>query len=319
MNKVVILVGPTGVGKTETAVELSTKINTEIISADSRQVYKYLSVGTNKPKGKWEKVGKEKVFIYKNVPYHLVDFLSPLQQYNAGSFYNDASVLIKKIQNKNKLPLIVGGTGLYIKTITDGISILPTRDESLRKNLLSIANIYGKEFLYSMLSNLDPQRAKEIHPNNLHRIIRSLEIIIKTGQPFSKVVQDYPKTHRFDCIIIGLSIDKSTLKSRIVKRTEEMLTSGMIEETQQLIDKGVPETAPAFTSIGYKWVIKFLKKEISFDLMKENIIKDTMEYIKRQMVWFKKDKRIIWIELDNLNIDIAVKKVYNEICKNLNS
>lgn len=313
MTKVVVIVGPTGSGKTEVAVELQNKLQIEIISADSRQVYKYLNIGTNKPAGNWVEVNGEKLFIYKNVPYHLVDFLEPTQRYNAGKFFNDSTILIKKICNKQKIPLVVGGTGLYVKTITDGLSDLPTGDQKLRMYLQEITSLYGKEYLFNMLKRLDPERASQIHPNNIHRIIRSLEIILKTGKKFTELVKENVQVQPYDKLLIGLYLNKQELYQRVKKRTEWMLTNGMIEETEELLSKYNSETLPAFDSIGYNWVIKFLRNEVDIETTKQMIFKDTCAYIKRQMTWFKKDKRIVWINCDGLSLKEIVQHVYDRI------
>jgi tRNA dimethylallyltransferase len=310
-KKVILIVGPTGSGKTEVAVELCHKLPAEIISADSRQVYKYLSIGTNKPIGKWE----NNEYIYKGIPYHLVDFLEPYLCYDASRFYNDTSLLISKIWSKNKVSLIVGGTGLYIKTITEGISVLPKKNEEIRGYLSQLVNLYGKNYLYTMLKTFDPQRAKEIHPNNIQRIIRSLEIILQTGKPFTQIVSENPKTKPYDTIIFGLYYDKKILFNRIYERTKQMFQNGIIEETRQLLSQGFSETLPAFSSIGYNWIIKYIKGEISLEYAEKNFVKDTMEYIKRQMVWFKKDKNIQWINCENMSIKEVVEHIYETSCK----
>lgn len=316
MNKVVVLVGHTGVGKTDIATYINKKIPIEVISADSRQVYKYLSIGTNKPKGSWEKINNEKFFIYNNTIHHLVDFLEPTQQYNAGSFYEDAKNIIEKIILKNKIPILVGGTGLYIKTITDGISILPKRDIKIREELLKLKETYGKQYLYDLLKKLDPLRAKEIHPNNIQRIIRSLEVIFQTGKPFSEIVKKNIEKPQYESLIFGLSYsNKDIIKKRIYERTEQMFKDGIIEETIYVIKKYKDENIPAFSSIGYKWIIKLIKKEIDQDTAKKNLIKDTLSYIKRQITWFKKDKRIIWLFCDEMNREKIVEIIYKEINK----
>jgi tRNA dimethylallyltransferase len=305
-KKVILIVGPTGSGKTEVAVELCHKLPAEIISADSRQVYKYLSIGTNKPIGKWE----NNEYIYKGIPYHLVDFLEPYLCYDANKFYNDASFLITKIWSKNKIPFIVGGTGLYIKTITDGITLLPGKDEKIRSYLLQLANLYSKSYLYNMLKTYDPQRAKEIHPNNIQRIIRSLEIILQTGKPFSQIVAENPKTKSYDTIIFGLYYNKKTLFNKIVERTRQMFKNSVVEETKDVLSQYKKENLPALSSIGYRWIIKFLNNEIPIEKAEKNFVKDTMEYIKRQMVWFKKDKNIQWINCENISIKEVVEHIY---------
>ncbi len=310
-NKVVLIVGPTASGKTEVAVELCQKLPAEIISADSRQVYKYLTIGTNKPVGEW--IGEE--YLYKNIPYHLVDFLEPHLYYDANRFYTDASSLINRIWSKNKIPIVVGGTGLYIKTITEGITILPKKNEKIRNYLTQLAILYGKNYLYNMLKTYDPQRAKEIHPNNTQRIIRSLEIILQTGKPFTQIVSENPKTKSYDTIIFGLYYDKKTLFHKVTERTKQMFQIGIVEETKQLLAKGIKETSPAFSSIGYHWVIKYINHEISLEETQKNFIKDTMDYIKRQLVWFKKDKNIQWINCEDMSIKHIVEYIYEIISK----
>lgn len=316
MKKVVVLLGPTGVGKTEIVTHLSKKIPIEVVSADSRQIYKYLSVGTNKPPGSWKKIDNERFFIYENIIHHLVDFLEPTQQYNAGSFYEDAKKIIEKIILKNKIPILVGGTGLYIKTITDGISILPKRDTKLREYLSKLKESYGNQYLYDLLKKLDPNRAEEIHPNNTQRIIRSLEIILQTGIPFSEIVKKSPKQSQYESLIFGLLYsNKNFIKKRIYERTEQMFKNGIVEETMYVLNKYQNENIPAFSSIGYRWIIKLIKKEINQDTAKEKLIKDTLSYIKRQVTWFKKDKKIIWLFCDELSREKIIEIIYREINK----
>ncbi len=318
MTKLPAILGPTSVGKTEVAVNLKNCLPIEIVSADSRQIYKFLTIGTNKPQGKWVNVNNlGDVYIYKDVYYHLVDFVEPTDEYNAGRFYEDASFCIEKILNRENIPLVVGGTGLYIKTLSDGISILPKRNKEIRKNLQQLLNLYGREYLYSLLLKYDPQRAKEIHPHNIQRIIRSLEIIIQSGETFSNLVKKMPKTKSYDVVLIGLYLSKDKLKNNILKRTEWMFENGVIEETKSLLEKGYNKDIPALTSIGYKWIIKYLNNEINISNAKENFIKDTLHYAKRQMVWFKKDKRIKWINCDDLSFDEISKKLYDLLIKEL--
>ncbi|MEN3013804.1 MAG: tRNA (adenosine(37)-N6)-dimethylallyltransferase MiaA [Endomicrobiia bacterium] len=318
MKKIVVLLGPTGTGKTEITVLLNQKLPLEVISADSRQVYRYLSIGTNKPQGKWEKINNEKLFIYNNTIHYLVDFLEPTLYYDAGSFYEDAKKIIEKIFLKNKIPIIAGGTGLYIKTITDGISDLPKRKTEIREHLIQLKNLHGSRYLYDLLLKLDPIRAEEIHPNNITRIIRSLEVIFQTGKPFSEVIKENKKNPMYDSLILGIIYSKENLKKRIYERTEWMFRNGLIEETLYVLNKYKNENIPAFTSIGYKWIIKFIKNEIDLETTKKKFIFDTLNYIKRQLTWFRKNTRIKWIYCDNLDKEKIVENIYTEIVKFLN-
>ncbi|MCS7231456.1 MAG: tRNA (adenosine(37)-N6)-dimethylallyltransferase MiaA [Elusimicrobiota bacterium] len=319
MKKIVILVGPTGVGKTEIVSYLNEKMPIEVISADSRQVYKYLSIGTNKPQGQWVKTKKDNLFIYKNTVHYLVDFLEPTQQYSAGLFYEDSKNIINKIFLKNKIPIIVGGTGLYIKTLTNGISLLPKRNVEIRNYLTDLKNKYGNQYLYNLLQKLDPTRAKEIHQNNIQRIIRSLEVILQTGMPFSQIVKKNYIQSEYKSLILGINYNKENIRKRIHERTEWMFKNGIIEETIWVLNKYKDENIPAFSSIGYKWIIKLIKKEIDQNLAKKKFIYETLNYIKRQITWFKKDNRIKWIYCDNLNIEKIVEIIYKEIIDFYNS
>lgn len=373
--KIPVILGQTGTGKTEVGVHLSKLLPLEIISADSRQVYKYLSIGTNKPQGRWTKVpnknfscnhklnsrtescikethdsnsfftmrekgnGETNIFIYQDVPYHLVDFLDLDKEYNAGIFIDDTEKLVSEIQKRNKIPLIVGGTGLYITSFTDGLSILPKRDENIRNQLNEIYKLHGKEYLYKLLANHDPHRAKEIHPNNIHRIIRALEIVYQTGKPVSELVKSLPKTKRHNTLLIGLYLSKQNLVQRIKERTEQMFANGLVEEVKNVFgnlsanaevsgsrpfsadkvghfkvgDTKNIKNIPALSSIGYNWILKYLKNEIDLETAKNNFIKDTLKYAKNQATWFKKDKRIQWLNCDDLSIENIVSKVYEII------
>ncbi len=311
-----ILLGPTATGKTQVAVELAKKLPLQIISADSRQVYKYLSIGTNKPQGKWETLSNnKKVYFVDGIPYHLVDFLEPDKEYNAGMFIYDTEKIITEIFSENCLPMIVGGTGLYIKSFIDGLSTIPGKNQQIRDYLNNLYLLYGKNYLYQLLQNYDPQRASEIHPNNIHRIIRALEIILQTGKPVSELLKTLPKTQPHTNVIqIGLYMSKHLLFNRIVKRTELMFKNGLIEETQKFLTQwGKHKNLAVLSSIGYRWVIKYLQQEIDLETAKKFFIKDTMKYVKNQYTWFKKDLRIKWINCDNLTVSQVVNKVYEMI------
>ncbi|MCX7956942.1 MAG: tRNA (adenosine(37)-N6)-dimethylallyltransferase MiaA [Endomicrobia bacterium] len=310
MKKIVILLGPTCCGKTEISTQLKSVIPIEIISADSRQIYKHLNIGTNKPPGQWLTENNKKYYIYKDIIHHLVDFVDPDSYYNVAKFYSDASKAIDDIYQKEKIPIIVGGTGLYIKSLTDGITELPQKNESIRLQLIDCLKTHGKEFLYKKLTELDPLRAKEIHPNNIQRVIRSLEIILQTGEPFSTTIKNYPKTKTYNYLAIGLIYNKNLLKEKITQRTEWMFKNGIVEETQNTITK-YGENIPALTSIGYRWVIKLIKNEISLQEAKSNFTKDTLNYAKRQITWFKKEKNIKWINCEEYNSQEEISKLIN--------
>jgi len=288
-----VIVGATATGKTSVAIKLAKKISGEIISADSRQIYKYLTVGTAKPQG-------------YDIPYHLVDFLEPKEKFSAGEFVRLAEEFIEKIAARGKQPIIVGGTGLYIKTLIDGIVRLPSADEKLRQKLHKLVETRGKKHLHMLLKKFDPASAEKIHPNNTVRIIRALEVYYLTGKPISH----WHKIHschsepavageesRFQFKIFGLEWQRDVLYERINNRVNWMLDNGMIEETRKLIKKGYQKDCPALQSLGYKWVLDYLENKIDYNKMQQLIMRDTRHYAKRQRTWFKKDKRINWIKL----------------------
>ena len=301
-----VIVGATATGKTSVAIKLAKKISGEIISADSRQIYKYLTVGTAKPQG-------------YDIPYHLVDFLEPKEKFSAGEFVRLAEEFIEKIAARGKQPIIVGGTGLYIKTLIDGIVRLPSADEKLRQKLHKLVETRGKKHLHMLLKKFDPASAEKIHPNNTVRIIRALEVYYLTGKPIShwhkihpsplplpqrreeeSILNPLPQGERNKVRgfkIFGLEWQRDVLYERINNRVNWMLDNGMIEETRKLIKKGYQKDCPALQSLGYKWVLDYLENKIDYNKMQQLIMRDTRHYAKRQRTWFKKDKRINWIKL----------------------
>lgn len=290
-SKIIALVGPTASGKTTIGIELAKKLNGEIISADSRQIYKYLDIGTNK-EGKY----KNGVRVFKGIKQHLTDIINPDKIFSAGDFVKLAQKKVDEILTKGKQPIIVGGTGLYIKSLINGIAPLPHRNDTLRKQLVS----YSKELLYRELVKVDPESASRIHPNNLPRIIRALEVYKLTGIPISiwhkkhKLQVEEGKKNNY--LLFGFLWPRNELNKRIASRVDKMLKLNLIQETKQVLEMGYKETCPGLQSIGYKWVIKFLHSEIDYNEMVRLIVRDTQQYAKRQMTWFRKDKRIIWID-----------------------
>ncbi len=311
-----VILGQTGTGKTQLGMELASHLNIEIISSDSRQIYKYLTIGTNKPVGEWKSFdGDNKFYVYQGINFHLVDFLNPKQEYNAGMFVSDTTKVVSEIKKRKNIPIIIGGTGLYIKSFVDGLSLLPERNQKIRDELENLYKIYGSKYLYQLLFKLDPKRAIEIHPNNVHRIIRALEIIKITQKPVSSLIKEIPKTKKHKVVMIGLKINKETLKKRIILRTDFMFKNGLIEETKNLLSKGYSKTDPGLSSIGYNWVIEFIQGKIDLKTAKENFVKDTLRYAKNQNVWFKKDNRIIWLDCDSLNFKQLINKTIQLVKK----
>lgn len=287
------IVGQTASGKTQVGVELAKLVDGEIISCDSRQVYKYLDIGTNK-----EGILVKNLRFIDNIPQYLTDIIKPDEIYSAGNFLKDATSIIEKIKKKNKVPIIVAGTGLYLKSLINGLAPLPQKNENIRQKLYKKTKIE----LYSELKKIDPIAANKIHPNNIQRIIRALEVYYLTGFPISYFHSSSPsfkKGTKYKILQFGLLWNKQKLRERIKKRIEKMLNSGLIEETKKVLKLGYDESCPAFQSIGYKQILLYIKNVISYEEMKEKIFFDTWQYAKRQLTWFRKDKTINWIKISD--------------------
>ncbi|MCD5396106.1 MAG: tRNA (adenosine(37)-N6)-dimethylallyltransferase MiaA [Candidatus Pacebacteria bacterium] len=277
-NKLVVIVGPNASGKSDLAVKLAKKFNGEIVSADSRQVYKGMDVGTGK-------ITKEEM---QRIPHYLLDVASPKTRFSVAQYQKKAISAIKKIQRKGKLPILCGGTGFYIQAVVDGIIFPKVKpDWKLRENLEK----KSEDELYKMLKKLDPDRAKTIEKKNKRRLIRAIEIVLKTGKP----VPELKRKQLFDVLIIGIKRDKQELKERIRKRLLKRLKQGMIEEVKKLKESGVSWKRLDEFGLEYRWIARYLQKKIPYKEMVEKLQKDIENYAKRQLTWFKRDKRIHWV------------------------
>ncbi|MBI1858138.1 MAG: tRNA (adenosine(37)-N6)-dimethylallyltransferase MiaA [Candidatus Melainabacteria bacterium] len=288
------IVGSTCTFKSDVALNLAKKYPFEIISADSRLVYKDMDIGTSKPSA--EERGK--------VPHHMIDVVTPDVNYTVALYKNEVEKLIEDIFDRDKLPLFVGGTGLYLNAVLSGFSIPKVEpDEDLRKKL----NDIPQEELYDRLKDLDPKAAEKIHENDNFRTVRALEVIYATGDLFSKQKKtiDLP----FNVVWIGLAYkDKKLHFEKIKKRTISFLKNGLIDETNMLLKK-YGELDLFKNTIGYKETIEFLSGKVNKEEMEENIALNTKQYAKRQMTWFKANKDIGWVYLDDVahnGIDICI-------------
>ncbi|MGZ3537536.1 MAG: tRNA (adenosine(37)-N6)-dimethylallyltransferase MiaA [Thermodesulfobacteriota bacterium] len=283
--RVVVLLGPTGAGKSKLAIEWAEELGGEIISADSLQVYRYMDIGTAKPAADDQ----------KRVRHHLIDLVTPDQPFHAALYRTLGRKTIDQL-NKNKTPIwVVGGTGLYIKTLSEGIFKSPKIDPSLRENLKREAEEKGTETLYERLKKGDPKTAFSLHPNDLFRIVRALEVLDSTGIPISF----YREQHRFGekpyvALKIGLKMNRDVLYRRIDERVDQMLERGLLQEVEGLMGMGYgPELKP-MQSLGYKQMVQYLLKEIGLDEAVRQIKTNTRRYAKRQLTWFKADPETQW-------------------------
>lgn len=300
----VTLVGPTASGKTAVAVALAKQINAEIISADSRQIYRYLNIGSAKPT----------VAELKGVSGHLIDFLDPNETYNAGRFRQSALQIIEQIFLRGKIPLLVGGTGLYIRALLDGLCPAPPGDPVLRRQLELEAKQIGKEELYRRLKIVDPKACQKIHPNNLPRIIRALEVYLLGGIPFSDCHKLPTHPLNYLNLFLGLNWPREQLYARIDYRIDEMIKKGLVDEVKHLLTRGYNENSAGLLSLGYPQIIGYLNNRYDLSEAIRLIKRDSRRYAKRQITWFKKDKRIQWINLTgNFSAEEITTTIQQEI------
>jgi len=284
-KNLVVILGPTGVGKSITSIKLSKKLKGEIINCDSMQVYKGFNIGT-------DKIPLEK---RENIPHHLLDIVDPNTQFTAADFAKHALKAIDFILKKNKLPIIVGGTGLYLKALLEGLFPGPGRDSSLRQKLEKRAEEKGLESLSQKLTEVDPVYSQKIGKNDKMRIIRALEVFYLSQKPFSEHFKNTKSCVKdFNAIKIGLKLNRKELYRRIEERVDKMFKSGIINEVEELLKKGVDEHSPPFRALGYKYVLKFLKKEMPAEESVALTKRDTRHYAKRQLTWFRKMEGIQW-------------------------
>jgi len=286
MNAAIVIVGATATGKTEIAIKLAKKINGEIISADSRQVYKFLNIGTSKPSKKH----------LKEAPHHLINILEPTEIFSAGSFKKLADKKIPEITGRGHIPIITGGTGLYTKSLTEGL-IEASGNTAIRKKLTGYGKNYGPGYLYKKLLKIDPATAKSIDRKNTVRLIRALEICLSTGRKFSDLKKDTPKSDN-NFITFGLALPREEIYKRINERVDSMMKKGLVAETKKLVKKYSSKNAVLNATIGYKEIIGCLNGQYPLERAVELIKQNTRHYAKRQLTWFKKDKNIIWIDAD---------------------
>jgi len=300
--RVIVIVGPTASGKTSLSIELAKELNGEIISADSMQIYKKMTIGTAKPTEE-EKQG---------IPHHMIDIIEPNEEFNVAMYRKMAEEKIEEILSKNKTPIIVGGTGLYIDTLVNGIEFQEIdNDFKYRKQLEEQVQINGADWLFEELQKIDPEAAKVIEKNNIRRVIRALEIFKVTGKTKTEIDIESIKGSKYDYIIFGLLWDREELYNRINLRVDIMVKDGLIEEVKSLIEKeGFSKTA--LQGLGYKEVVDYLEEKMSYEEMVEKIKMETRRYAKRQMTWFKRNKDILWLNAKDK------KEMFSEVLRRIN-
>ena len=299
-EKLFILMGPTAVGKTGLSIELAKSLNGEIISADSMQIYRYLDIGT----------AKVTIDEMSGIPHHLLSIVNPDDSFTVSSYKEMASKHITDINNKGKLPIVVGGTGLYINSLVYKLNFAQVApDESIRDRLNSIVLDKGNDYLHKLLLNIDPESGARISINDTKRIIRAIEIYELTGQTMTEYNKDFRVfNENYDLIMICLNMDRSKLYDRINQRVDLMIEQGLISEVEEILKMGYDKDLVALQGIGYKEIIMYLEKQSSLDEAIDKIKQGSRNYAKRQLTWFRRDNRIKWMDVDNYDDLSNLKK-----------
>ncbi len=291
---VIILVGPTAIGKTALSLTIAEKFNCEIINVDSMQVYRYMDIGTAKPS----------LIERQQIRHHLIDEVDPDEHYDASNFSKDAHRIVKEIIGRGKIPLLTGGTGLYLKAFLYGLSDIPVIPAVLQNKLKQRLKESGRDALYNELKQVDPQTAQRIHPNDSQRLLRALGIFLSTGHPWSSYFENQKtnqgkekKSLQFDNILqFALDSNRAQLYDRINRRTRLMIEQGFVEEVEKLVKMGYGPELKAMQSIGYRHILAYLTGDWQWDETLRLLARDTRRYAKRQFTWFKRQPDLEWFD-----------------------
>ncbi len=288
--KLICLLGPTAVGKTEIAIQLAQRLNAEIVSVDSRQIYRQMDIGTAKPTAEEQQAAR----------HHLIDCIDISQLFSVADYQSLADAAIADIQNRGKRVLLVGGAGLYFRAIVDGLFEGPGANPTLRKRLEGEAAQFGVDALHKQLQTYDPESAERIHPNNVVRVIRALEVYELTGTPMSELQQQWhPEEQRYPFIAFGLTMPRALLYRRIEQRVDVMLANGLIAEVESLLAASYARDSVALQSFGYRELIAYLDGDCTYMEAITQLKQNTRRFAKRQLTWFRKDTRIEWLDRES--------------------
>ena len=296
---VIVLVGPTAIGKSRVGLEIAKALGTEVLTADSTQVYRGMDIGTDKPSQAE----------CQEVPHRLIDLVNPDEPFNVGEYRRHAVAEIHRLHHEHRIPLVVGGTGLYVRVLLRGLWSGPPVDRALRGQLEQEAQERGLAALHDELGEVDPLTAQRVHPNDSIKMLRALEIYRQTGFPASQVhlehgFQDQP----FSALVLGLTMDREALYRRIDDRVHVEIDNGLVDETRRLLAKGYSRNLTSMKSLGYRQMAGFLEGEYSFEEAVRQLKRDTRHFAKRQMTWFRKEPDMEWLEIDH---DEAMTNITN--------
>lgn len=295
----IVILGPTGVGKTRLAIQIAQTLNGEIVGADSRQIYRHMDIGTAKPT-----VEEQRAAVH-----HLIDIVDPDENLSLAEYQKKAYAAIDRLHQQGRLPLLVGGTGQYITAVVEGWSIpeVPPNDD-LRNELEVYANKHGAVALHNRLARHDPKAAEKIHPNNVRRVIRALEVFMETGEPITKLQQKKPPAYH--TIQYGFDMDRNALYTRVDQRVDRMMDVGLLDEVRGLVNRGYGVELPAMSGIGYRQLVSYISGTISLEQAVTDTKLITHDFIRRQYTWFRKHARDVqWLNSLDLDIESILKLI----------
>ncbi len=306
LPKLVVILGPTASGKTDWSLRLAKEINGEIISADSRQIYKKMTIGTAKQLGEWRWNGIRKTYFVNDIPHHLIDFLDPGKLFTVAEFRDKALKYIKMSYKHGRVPMIVGGTGLYISAIVDNYRIPQiSQNKKLRRSLEE----KSLPELVKLLHTLDEHTAKHIDQKNKRRLIRALEVCILTGEPFSN--QRHKGEPLFDVLLVGIDAPRDVLYERISARVDGMMQKGLLREVESLLKQKYSWELPSMSGVGYKQFKEYVEGKRTLEETVEALKRDTRHFARRQLTWFRRDKRIQWCKTYE-DAEVLVRQFLNQ-------
>jgi len=294
-RRLVVICGPTGVGKTAIAIELAQATGGEIVAADSRTVYRHMDIGTAKPTPEQRSL----------IPHHLIDVADPDEVFTVARYRQHAITAIEQIFARAAVPLLVGGTGLYIRAVVDGLVIPPVAPDWALRQRLEDEERHSPGSLYRRLSGIDPIASTRIHPHNIRRLIRALEVHERTGQPITTAQRRIRPTFR--TMQIGLTMERTELYDRIERRVDEQIASGLLDEVKELLARGYDRSLPSMQGLGYKEMIEHLDGGVSLAEAIRRLKRNTRRFAKRQYSWFRKDPRIQWVDIGSAVLEPVVE------------
>jgi len=301
MERIVVIIGPTAVGKTKVSIDLAKRLQTEIISGDSMLVYKEMNIGTAKPNMEER----------SNIPHHLIDICEPTEDFSVVRFNELASQCITEINQQAKIPVLAGGTGLYVKSLLEGYQFnTAPSDEKLRASLDELAKERGNQYLHDQLAQVLPHVASRLHANDLRRVIRALEVYYLSGDTVSQEKISDQKDLLYDAVVIGLMMDRNRLYDRINQRVDIMMDEGLVQEVDHLLKKGIPADCQAMQGIGYKEIVRYLQGDTTLSVATDAIKQATRHFAKRQLTWYRKMPYIHWFDVNEYSHhDDLVEKI----------